>query len=586
MRKVWILLIAIIFPLAMLPAANMQKTYLMTDEIWQEADRLCRMNGVLGPVPVSPTTESEIMTALNRLNYSSLSAKHKAIYDNILNEFDANTGYAYKDDQIILDPSIRINPQFYAFNNMKETYASEFFLQYRDRQPLMIMELETSFFENIYFYIQYNYMDNPVSFELDSSTNKVKVGPLFYNFSNMASILNPSLDGSWIGYLTGNKTGNAAPTLLSYQPLKAGVSAGNSFFNVFLGRSRQTFGNGITGNLVIGDNFSYQELLKFSVNTNIFNYQLSLTHYDNAEDKMDFQFSGVHQLRSIQRLDFSFFNKLRFAINIGAHIMTTNMFDWRMIMPMMLVHNWNNNSESMDIELNNGDEINNILGFELEWVANKYLTLTGQLVIDQFRLPVEKDSVVPSAYGFILNAKVITPIKSGIIDSWIEFVYTNPYLYLNRKIWNDNNKTDCYYLDHIAGYWYSQSSAGEINYLGHSFGPDTIAVSIGTNYIDNNNWGIKGSILYKVHGEKGIAPKGYWYAANKIDHRDDDGNAKTPSGIAEHTIKFQIDSGYKFTDNLTTSLSIANIFNWNYQNQTNIFKYSIQAGIGLKWIVF
>lgn len=585
MKKLFASFLLVLFIILPLSAANMQKTYLMSDEIWQQADRLCRMNGVLGPVPVSPTTGAEIMTALNRLNYNSLPASHKAIYDNIIQELEASTGFAYKDDQIELDPSISLNPQFYAFNNTKDTYASEFFLQYRDRQPLLKLELESSILDNIYFYFQYNYMDNPVSFELDESTNTVKAGPLFYNFSNMASILNPSLDGSWMGYLAKKKKGNIAPNLLSYQPLKAGISAGNSFFNVFLGRSRQTFGNGITGNLVIGDNFSYQELLKVSVNTNVFNYQLSLTHFDNAEDKKDFQFSGIHQLRSIQRIDLTFLNKIRFALNIGAHIMSTNMFDWRMIMPMMLVHNWNNNSEDIETTPNNGDEINNILGIELEWVVNNYLTLTGQVVIDQFRLPVEKNSVVPSAHGVILNAKVITPVKSGTFDSWIELVYTNPYLYLNKKTWIENS-TDCYYLDHIAGYWYDQSNAGEINYLGHSFGPDTFAISVGTNYIDKKSWGIKGSILYKIHGEKGISPKGYWYGNNNIDNRNDDGNAKTPSGTAEHTLKIQIDSGYKIKDNLTVSMSIANIFSWNYQNQKDIFKNSIQAGIGLKWIIF
>ena len=55
-------------------AASSQKVYLMTDDVWQMADKLCRINGVLGPTPVSPTTEAEIRIALNRLNYNSLSS--------------------------------------------------------------------------------------------------------------------------------------------------------------------------------------------------------------------------------------------------------------------------------------------------------------------------------------------------------------------------------------------------------------------------------------------------------------------------------------------------------------------------------
>ena len=60
-------------------AGNVQKTYLVTDDVWIMTDRLCRMNGVLGPVPVSPTTESEIRAALNRLDYEKLSPESRKL---------------------------------------------------------------------------------------------------------------------------------------------------------------------------------------------------------------------------------------------------------------------------------------------------------------------------------------------------------------------------------------------------------------------------------------------------------------------------------------------------------------------------
>ena len=56
--------------IAMLPAGNLQKTYLMTDDIWIRANRLCITTGNLGPAPVSPTTGAEIMQALERLDYA------------------------------------------------------------------------------------------------------------------------------------------------------------------------------------------------------------------------------------------------------------------------------------------------------------------------------------------------------------------------------------------------------------------------------------------------------------------------------------------------------------------------------------
>ncbi|MDY4799664.1 MAG: hypothetical protein SO157_10080, partial [Bullifex sp.] len=430
-------------------AGNGQKTYLVTDDVWIMTDRLCRMNGVLGPVPVSPTTESEIRVALNRLDYGKLSPESRKLYDLIISEFDSSKGWSYSDDTLLLDPTLSINPQIYLFNNQNITYAPEFFRQYRDRDQLLSIELEAAVGKNVYLDFMYSYMDSPTAFALEDG--KQVTGDFFHNFSNASTFFNIAMNGDVTGIFTGNN-GNNVTRIFSYQPTKVGGSFGNDYLNFFIGRSRQTLGNGVTGNLIIGDNFSYQEMMKLSIFSNVFSYHLSLTHYDNAEKQESFRFDTKHQNRTVQRLDFSLADKVRLSVNIGAHIYSNTMFDWRMIMPMMLVHNWNNNSE--ENELQPGDEINNILGLEAEWIVNRNLLLSAQVAIDQFRLPVEKDSVVPSAFGFLINTRYLTPVKSGIFDSWVEFVYTNPYLYLNYK--TSSNGDPDYGLDHIAGYYWAQ----------------------------------------------------------------------------------------------------------------------------------
>ena len=249
-------------------------------------------------------------------------------------------------------------------------------------------------------------------------------------------------------------------------------------------------------------------------------------------------------------------------------------------MPMMLVHNWNNNSEKTVLEP--GDEINNILGLEAEWVINRKLMLTAQVAIDQFRLPVENESVVPSAFGVLVNAKYITPVKNGIFDSWLELVYTNPYLYLNYK--SDSLDNPDYGLDHIAGYYWAQSGKGELNYLGHSFGPDTIAISIGTEFISNTNYDISASLLYKIHGEKGIEYS-YWLKQNQSNAVEVGNEVSTPSGDAEHTAECTISGSYKLNNNLSFNGSVLNRMQWNYHNIKGETKYSIQTSFGLRWII-
>ena len=178
-------------------------------------------------------------------------------------------------------------------------------------------------------------MDTPTTFDLGSDGKQI-TGDFFHNFSNFATFFNVAMNNDITGLFSGNK-GNTVTRIFSYQPTKVGGSFGNEFINLFIGRTRQAFGNGVTGNLIIGDNFTYQEVAKLSVFTNVFSYHLSLTHYDNAEKQESFRFDTKHQSRTIQRIDFNINNKLRFAINIGAHIYSNSMFDWRMIMPMMLV---------------------------------------------------------------------------------------------------------------------------------------------------------------------------------------------------------------------------------------------------------
>ena len=57
MKKAVIIFILLITSVVLF-ANNNQKTYLMSDDAWKIADRLCRINGILGPTPISPITEA------------------------------------------------------------------------------------------------------------------------------------------------------------------------------------------------------------------------------------------------------------------------------------------------------------------------------------------------------------------------------------------------------------------------------------------------------------------------------------------------------------------------------------------------
>ena len=569
-KRINAIIVLLAAAIAVLPAGNLQKTYLMTDDIWIRANRLCISTGHLGPAPVSPTTGAEIMQALERLDYASLTERQKDEYDYIASRLeDPSVGITMESRYAELDPELFIGFEAYAFNHMKSTPADEFFIPYRDRIPLIYGEAHTYFGDIVYLDLQYMFKDGPQGFIVDDSGLHQSQDGLFYNFTNAGFLLSPALDGSWQYF------GNSRNiyTVMNYQPIKAGGSIGNDFLNLFIGRSRQEFGNGITGNLVIGDNFSYQEMIKLSAFSDIFSYYLSLTHFDNIEQGKDFQMDGLHQNRLIHRFDFNILNKVRFAVNIGAQMLTDAPFDLRMLNPMMIIHNWNNNSESIDLEADNGDELNNILGFELEYAFLPGFIATGQVVIDQMKIYGENNSTVPAAFGFMLNVRNILTLDDGYLDSYIEGAYTSPYLYLNYKTMNGE---DCYMLDHIIGYRFSQNNTTEESYTGYVYGPDAIVLSLGTEYISLDSWSVKGSLLYMAHGDNG---KEDWRDRNNRTGLTD----PTPTGIVEHTFSTRVGGSYSFTESLKLTAEVAGIFQWNYHNQRDVFRPTFQAAIGISW---
>ena len=174
-------------------------------------------------------------------------------------------------------------------------------------------------------------------------------------------------------------------------------------------------------------------------------------------------------------------------------------------------------------------------------------------------------------------------MDNGSLDSWIEAVYTNPYLYLNYK--ENEDGTPNYFYDWIVGYG-TRTRSQEINYAGHPFGPDTIAIAAGTGYTDLSGWNVSGSVLYKVHGTHGMK-RNYWDQNDSNRVQDGESfNRFSPTGIPEHTLSFTVGGGYRITSNIDLSGSAIASMKWNYHNQKDVFRTDVQFAIGVSWKIF
>ena len=566
-----ILAVLTVYPVA---AENLQKTYTVRDEAYLRVDALSRRAGVLGPSSFSPMNARALIIALERIDVSSLSSKDKKEYEGLMQLlikgdkiYDSET----LDVEMDLDINLQANIADYGqFNYFEEEYKTdrreEIPIPYRYQDPFL--RIYPKFF-----------FGNSVFIEGDFTLE-----------NNSMRLYESSL--GWLITGVDGKLDIFKENIMQYNPLKAGLSLGNNYISLIIGRYPHSIGSGVTGNMIVGDNFTYQEIGALSFLSNHFSYSMSLARFSQQEylsgEPVDvkfsrLQFTGMQQVRSVHRMDATFFDKLRLALDFGTMYNSTSSFDLRYFIPFMLQHNYYNYTN--DVTKVPYDEANNIMGITLEYVPARGLSLMAQFVLDQYQLPTEDPDSVPIAYGVMANIKHSALTRNGQINSYIEGVYTNPFIYLNRKE-NDDGTIDVN-LDYFVGYNYNN----EYNFSGYAYGPDAIVFSLGSEYADmDRTWNIGGRLLYKIQGDSririsssGIDMSGVIFGHDPSSYM----GINTPSSgwdNAEHLIKFTGYGSYNMTRYGLSFYGAAGMNTYfNYDNVKGETKFLPQATVGIKW---
>ena len=569
-------------------ASNLQKTYTVNDDIYKRVDILCREAGIIGPSSFSPMSGQVLLIALDRIDYSSLSPDLKDEYDYLRNMIE-QPQTMLRSDYFAADFNIGANLQFniadyskFIYGNgtgePKWTRQNDALIPYRYEAPALSFYPELYFGDNVFLEADFSIKNNP-----------------YRMYESSFGWLMTGVSGNFVFF--GNGTNSSfAPEL----PYKAGASIGNDYFNLIIGRYPHSIGSGITGNMVVGDNFTYQEVMNVSLLSNYFTYNISVTRFDQQivpDSSQPYltnfsrnEFRGDQQFRVVHRFDITAFNKVRFAIDLGTLYNSTYGFDVRFFYPFVISHNYFNYSNV--IEKTYFDEANNIMGFELEFVPWYGITVGAQFVLDQAQMYFEDATSIPSAYGFLANVKFSKKVMGGTVNTWFEGAYTNPYLYLNGKR-NDGGAID-YNLDYVVGYHVQYLDS--YGYSGYIYGPDSIVFSLGGEYLSQDlTWRAGINLQYQVSGEKGLK---HSYKSNQIttidmshsiieDDPDIFMNAVTPTGgwaDAEHLLKIALFGNYEFSEynlDLFAALGINSYFNFNHE--TGNTQVLPQFSFGVKW---
>lgn len=553
-KKRFLLLILSVMLTAKLYAVSSQKLFDSNDFEYESISTLCSLTGVTGPSTATPVTTTELLLAYNRIDDSILNEAMKTLYiqiGNILNE--NNQVFSY-------DFAIDISPQVFISDKYSGTGISRnyFFLPYHDEKPSININASFSFGNNVFIEGALPLLNSPL-----------KDGLFITSFDWLINHRN----GTW-NFLGANNTG-----VLSTIPNLARGAIGTQWINLIVGRTRHSLGSGFTGNMFVGDNFEYQELTKLGFTSNVFSYNIEMTHFDSQEPgKLDqfitTQFGGMHQNRVIHRFDVNLFDKLRLVLNLGTLYYSNTAFDIRWFTPFMIAHNYYNYSEN-EI-LTTTDEANNIFVFEIEWAIAPKSRISGQLVLDQFQTFFENGDSLPAAWGGLLNYEYTEMIPDGYMNVWLEGVYTNPFLYLNQK--SDQNPdgtlTPNYNYDYILGYHRRSWQESNVNYSGYVYGPDCIVVAAGAEYVNlKHDVSASGSIMYRIKGEKGIYNPTF---------SESDFDTSTPTGTAEHTIALTMDAAWDIIPAIELFAGTYMAYHINYKNE-NGNRFIPQAYIGFTW---
>ena len=529
-----------------------QNTYNAQSREFRLMKALFRIAGQAVPSPTAPITGSQMEGYLSKLEdgVDSFGLQYGQLMDSL--GLGSRTFSFEPDVFAVVRPTI--NPQVFVHSN-EDASVIDWEYPYRDWLPCLDFEVGLC------------------------------LGNVFYGFID----LNLTTRFSQIDY--GTFFSNILWDIMDFElalPRRAYASIGTNGLNLLVGRDRVSAGNGITGNLVVGDGHWWNDFAKLSVLKYPFAYDFTMMSFDvNGDDyenhPLDFKqfdYNSPHKIVALHRFSMAPFKWMSFSVVEGMLQYGVNPFgDLEMLNPFMIFHGTNGYV--------NGNQ-NNFFGLELSFVPCRGLELNLDVMFDQIQVKTElddgkpwKDSP-PNAYGVLTNAIYSTVVGNGVSTYSLEFVYTSPCLYLKE----DRGKYKHYDTNLIVGNALWDDDSSDISYLGYKYGPDTIAVGFGADYMELDGISFGGALLFRAHGEHGIRYYDNQHDTVELgpDHFYDVSPTYT-EGVTLPELRLSLSSyvEYALFNDLDLKANLAFVHAWNYHNEIGRKMFDVQLAVGVSF---
>lgn len=561
---------------------NDQKIYRVDSECFEAIRYLYIIAGHAQPSSSGPWSADELKKMLSALDRDSLSKSAKELYDTIAGELSIVPKNS--ENGVGIRFGVEANLEIYSHTNTSPAFQEWENWGYGllSRRPMLNFPFETWPGEHFYGY-----------FEL-----------------SIGNSLKPTMSTIGASHINTNILGFENP--LDFQiselsmnfPYRAFVAAGGDGWSLQLGRDRLSWGNGVTGNMVIGDNLIYHNMVRFATYGKNFKYTFvasffphkmnyyssdSLGNWTYAGDGDQYTTVKGLQMFMGHRLEGRFFSdRLGFALTEGVmYSSEEGVLDLQVFNPAMLWHNYYINMNA-----------NSILAFDLDYTPMRYLNIYGQWVIDEFAIPGEAvpgvdESASPTAMGYLLGVRSSYPLKHGILYGSLEGAYTDPYLYLRGDGANDetNSSYGINFVVAVRNHSQVDNVTYDEQFLGYRFGGDAIVANLNGGYKRFGAWHLEGNLFYMAHGTHDM-----WTCWTKVtpdtnestptsthhseNHRDDDAQDRN---AVSHTFVVGMNGGYVLAIGLDIFAQVDSINIWNYGNIAGRTAFDVQLTLGLHY---
>ena len=456
--------------------------------IYQEIDLLYRLHGFPLPSASRPWNTNEAVQILNILPEQS---PYEALKEQAWQRIQTNQADGFSSN---VTPTIALEAYTHTNSTDFKTFE-DWIYSYDEREPLFDLTIALQFSKSFLFETSlqagvggYTEKDTETALEtygigaiLNSGSAKLVSSAYLYR-----RIFNTNIP-------------NADKALEADFPRRSQLTYAGPWYAISLGRGPVSWGQGSSGNLVIGDHISNHTSLSasfFSQNTKL---QLLYLFFPDLSTN-----NAGNRVFLGHRIEFRPLSWARFSIseNIMAN---ADSLSPQYLDPTYMYHN-----------IFDAANVNSIASIEADIALAKGFALHGQFALDQLQLSSEKAKTA-NAIAYLGGLTYSWNEDEGYWTALAEFAYVDPAMYRREKVdflvARDLMKHQAHLQPMI------------IDYLGYSYGSDSQVLQTKLTYFRPNLFSAEGSVTIHRQGELTYTSAHYV----NPDDAADVSNAKAPN---------------------------------------------------------